>query len=92
MAKNKKQDSWVLDVQEDENGDAVIEFPPICWLRQVGRRATACSGETSVMAPGVSASRTRQQMMTAGMMCSKINTETKTLVNQVSLPRSRERL
>jgi hypothetical protein len=28
MAKNKKQDSWVLDVQEDENGDAVIEFPP----------------------------------------------------------------
>lgn len=28
MAKNKKQDSWVLDVEEDENGDAVIQFPP----------------------------------------------------------------
>ena len=24
----RKQDSWVLDVQEDENGDDVIEFPP----------------------------------------------------------------
>jgi len=23
----RKQDSWVLDVQEDENGDAVIQFP-----------------------------------------------------------------
>lgn len=28
MEENKKtQDSWVLDVQEDENGDAVIQFP-----------------------------------------------------------------
>lgn len=27
MAKRKKQDSWVLDVEEDENGDAVIQFP-----------------------------------------------------------------
>ena len=28
MAKRKKKDSWVLDVKEDENGDAVLEFPP----------------------------------------------------------------
>jgi hypothetical protein len=28
MTKRKKKDSWVLDVQEDENGDAVLEFPP----------------------------------------------------------------
>lgn len=28
MAKRKKQNSWVLDVKEDENGDAVLEFPP----------------------------------------------------------------
>ena len=28
MTKRKKKDSWVLDVKEDENGDAVLEFPP----------------------------------------------------------------
>ena len=33
MAKRNKQDSWVLDVQEDENGDAVIEFPPDLLVR-----------------------------------------------------------
>ena len=27
MAKRKKE-TWVLDVQQDDNGDAVIEFPP----------------------------------------------------------------
>ena len=28
MVKRKKQQRWTLDVKEDENGDAVLEFPP----------------------------------------------------------------